>query len=203
MRGHPVRPRRQLRPFLRPFHAAAVRFSLLALDLPHRFRMRFPQRGPLPPVPSLQLRPKTPQHFRASPDRPADLSHSAAPLPPSPQAPQHSAAVFHQVLPLPLLTPVKRRPLPLVPPLQLPELLPPPPLIPRPVRALLRPLPGHPLPLRSTPSVPARRDRFPLLLLRVHLLPPVPPRRARDLILIGSYMEHVTQARSCAQGPSP
>ena len=45
----------------------------------------------------------------------------------------------------------------------------PPLLKPRPVRALLRPLPSHPLPL---PSVPLRRDRFPRLPLWTHPLPP-------------------------------
>ena len=134
MRVHPARPRRQLRPFLGPFHAVAVGCSRLAFDPPHRFEMGFSQQDTLPPQPVLQLRPK---------------------------APQHPTAVFHQVLPLPLVTPVKRRPLPLAPALQLPERLPPPPLIPRPVRALLRPLPSHPLPIRSTPTVPGLPGSLP------------------------------------------
>ena len=145
--------------------------------------MRFPKRDPLQALPGLQLRPKAPQYFRASPDRPTDLSQLAAQLPPSPEAPQHPMAVFRQLLPLPLVTPVKLRPLPLAPFLQFPERLATPPLKLFPVRALLCPLPGHPLPLRAAPPVPARRDRFPLLPLRVHLLPPVPPCRARDPIL--------------------
>ena len=102
--------------------------------------MRFPTRDPLQALPGLQLRPKAPQYFRASPDRPADLSQLAAQLPPSPEAPQHPMAVFRQLLPLPLLPPVKLRPLPLAPPLQFPEILPPPLLNPLPVHALLRPL---------------------------------------------------------------
>ena len=40
---------RLMRPFLRPFHTAAVDFSRLALDPPHCFGMRFSQRNPLPP----------------------------------------------------------------------------------------------------------------------------------------------------------
>ena len=60
----------------------------------------FPNETRSPPVTVLQLRPKAPQHFLVSPDRPTDLSRSAAQLPPSPQAPQHPTAVFHQVLPL-------------------------------------------------------------------------------------------------------
>ena len=39
--------------------------------------------------------------------RPTDLSQFATELPPSPEAPQHSMAVFRQLLPLSLLTPVK------------------------------------------------------------------------------------------------
>ena len=35
---------------LRPFQTATVGRSLLALDPPHRFRMRFPQRDPLSPL---------------------------------------------------------------------------------------------------------------------------------------------------------
>ena len=52
MRGHPARPRRQLLPFLRPFHAAAVDFSRRSLALQvhgrrmaeetNRFRARRP-----------------------------------------------------------------------------------------------------------------------------------------------------------------
>ena len=63
MRGQPARPRRQHRPFLGPFHAVAVGCFRLALDPPHRFRMRFSQRNPLPALSMLQLRPKAPQHF--------------------------------------------------------------------------------------------------------------------------------------------
>ena len=48
--GAPVRPRRLPRPFLRPFHTAAVGFSFLALDPPYRFRMRFSQRDGVPTV---------------------------------------------------------------------------------------------------------------------------------------------------------
>ena len=69
-----VPPRRLTRPSLCPFHIAAIDSSRQALDLTHRFRMRFPKRDPLQALPGLQLRPKAPQHFRASPDRPTDLS---------------------------------------------------------------------------------------------------------------------------------
>ena len=86
-----------------PLPRRCDRLLRLAFDLPHRFRMRFPQRKPLPALSMLQLLPKAPKHFRASPDRPTDLSQFATELPPSPEAPQHSMAVFRQPLPLSLL----------------------------------------------------------------------------------------------------
>ena len=79
--GAPVRPRCLSRPFLRPFHVAAVGFSRLALDPLHRFRISFAQRYLLSSLPMLQLYLK---------------------------APQHPMAVFGQLFPLLLLTPVKR-----------------------------------------------------------------------------------------------